>query len=371
MAQWSIEEARAWWSRQPWICGVNYLPSSAVNFLEMWQAESFDRSGILRELGWAAQIGFNAIRVNTPFLLWEGDRDGLFERLDWVMDAAKRCGLRCVPCPFDDCEFGGRAAVLGRQPDPIPDVHNGRAVASPGRDLVMDRSSWPRLEAYLRDIIRAFRDDSRVLFWDLYNEPGNRMIFGADGYSRFDVELEAHSHDLMRDAFAWARREAPEQPLTVGAWDTPPPASGRQAYGTPIDRTAIALSDLVSFHAYGSAADVAGYLDELTGYGRPLVCTEWMARAVDSRIRDQLSLYRSSKVGCFQWGLVRGRTQTHLPWPEELVQLHGGHADRSVWFHDLLEPDGRPYDAGEIDAIRAATRGATRSEESRRRTDRS
>ena len=77
-----------------------------------------------------------------------------------------------------------------------------------------------------------------------------------------------------------------------------------------------------------------------------------MARPIGSRIADQLVLFQSQNVGCFQWGLVKGRTQTHLPWPAELVAQHGGTADRSVWFHDLLDTDGTPYDPAETDLIK-------------------
>ena len=88
---------------------------------------------------------------------------------------------------------------------------------------------------------------------------------------------------------------------------------------------------------------------------RPIICTEWMARQIDSRISDQLELFHSRDVGCFQWGLVKGRTQTWLPWPDDLVRAHGGRIDREVWFHDLLDEDGTAYDSGELETIRSLT----------------
>ena len=358
MDRWTASDARAWWAAQPWICGCNYLPSSAVNFLEMWQADSFDADTIARELGWAGRIGLNAIRVNLHSLVWEHGRDGLLARLDTLMDIAARSGIRTVPCLFDDCGFGGQEPRYGPQPDPVPGVHNSRAVASPGRDVVIDPSRRAGLAGYLRDVIGAFRRDDRVLFWDLYNEPGNRMVFRADGCARYPGPLEDHALDLMRDSFGWARAVAPEQPLSVGAWTTPLPGEPAEPYRTEIDRTALGLSDIVTFHAYWDAAHVARFIDHLARLDRPILCTEWMARAVDSRIADQLPLFHDRKVGCFQWGFVRGRSQTHLPWPEDLVRAHGGRADRSVWFHDLLDPDGRPHDPAEIDTIRALTAAA-------------
>lgn len=355
MDRWTNSEAWAWWDAQPWICGFNYLPSSAVNFLEFWHADSFDPDTIARELGWAAEAGFNAMRFNLHSLIWEHDRDGLLDRVDRVMQIAADAGLSSVPCLFDDCGFGGAEPVFGPQPDPVPGVHNSRAVASPGREAVMDPARRPALERYVRDVLRQFRDDPRVLFWDLYNEPGNRMIFRDGGYAQFDGPLDSYSLQLMKDSFAWARAENPRQPLTVGAWTTPQPGETVPPYQTEIDRAALALSDVLTFHAYWDAAHVAQFIDHLAAHDRPMLCTEWMARAVDSRIADQLPLFHDRGVGCFQWGLVRGRTQTHLPWPEALVRDHGGQTDKDIWFHDLFDEDGRPYDPAEIETIRTLT----------------
>lgn len=356
--QWSVSDAKAWWAHENWTCGCNFLPSSAVNFLEMWQGDSFDRATVERELGWAAEIGYNAVRTNPHFLVWKHDRDGLLERIDWFLGVADNVGITSVICLFDDCGFGGREPVYGPQPDPVPGVHNSRAVASPGREAVMDRGLWPEFERYVRDVIRAFRDDRRVLFWDIYNEPGNRMEFGPQGFSQFEGGLDPHALALMEAAFGWARAEAPEQPLTVGAWSTPLPEDGADVapFQTDIDRSALNHSDIVTFHAYRCANRVSQFIDYLSVLERPMICTEWMARVVGSRIEDQLRLFHDRDVGCFQWGLVRGRTQTHLPWPiPGLVEAHGGDNSGQVWFHDVLHEDGRPYDRREIETIRSLT----------------
>lgn len=355
MDRWTAAEANAWWDARRWVCGCNFLPSSAVNFLEMWHQETFDLPTIERELGWAAEIGFNAIRVNLHPLVWQHDRDGLLGRLDTLMGVAARLGIDTVPCLFDDCGFGGAEPSYGSQPDPIPGVHNSRAVAAPGRRVVMDHGARAGLADYVRDIVRSFRSDDRILFWDIYNEPGNRMEFNDAGFSRFPLELEPHSQSLMEDAFGWVRAEAPNQPLSVAAWTTPLPGEDAHPYQTEIDRSALLHSDIVTFHAYWKAAQVARFIDYLSVIGRPMLCTEWMARAVDSRIEDQLHMFHDRGVGCFQWGLVRGRTQTHLPWPADLVRAHGGAADRDVWFHDVLYEDGRAYDSKEIETIRSLT----------------
>lgn len=367
MERWTVTRAKAWRAERPWICGFNFLPSTAVNIIEMWHPETFDRPGVERELAWASGIGFNALRFNLHYLVWKHDRDGLLDRLDQVMGVAERLGMAAVPCLFDDCGFGGAEPVYGPQPPPVPGVHNSRAVASPGRAALLEKAGWGGFEAYVRDLVGVFRTDRRILFWDLYNEPGNRMIFTPDGARVHEPDIAQASHALMVAAFGWARSQAPDQPLTVGAWTTPPPGVADPPYRTGIDRAALRLSDVITFHAYWDTAHVERFIDHLARRGRPLFCTEWMARPIRSTVRGQLGLFHRRDVGCFQWGLVRGRTQTDLPWPAELIEAHGGHADRSMWFHDILKPDGRPYDAAEIGTITSLTAG-TAGQRRRRRS---
>ena len=39
---WTIDQANAWQSKQAWIVGCNFIPSTAINELEMLQQETFD-----------------------------------------------------------------------------------------------------------------------------------------------------------------------------------------------------------------------------------------------------------------------------------------------------------------------------------------
>ncbi len=80
--RWSTEKANDWYAHQPWLVGCNFIPSSAINQLEMWQTETFDPLTIDRELGWAADIGFNTIRTYLHDLAWVIDQDGFKERID-------------------------------------------------------------------------------------------------------------------------------------------------------------------------------------------------------------------------------------------------------------------------------------------------
>lgn len=351
MSRWSEEQANTWWAKQSWVCGFNYLPSTAVNFLEMWHRDTFDRVTIERELKWASEIGFNAVRFNLHYLVWKHDREGMIDRLSWLIRTAGNLGIGSVPCLFDDCGFGGAEPEYGHQPEPIPGVHNSRAVASPGRALLFDQSEWGGFQGYVRDIIASFRTDTNVLFWDLYNEPGNRMIFTDEGSKTYEPDTSEVSLALVIDCFGWARLMDPVQPLSVAAWMTAGPGSGDDHYASKIDQLALDLSDIVTFHAYSGKNTLDDVIAMLGRNNRPMLCTEWMARPIGSTIRDHLPSFAENNVGCFQWGLVKGRTQTNLPWPSDLVEAHGGTADRSVWFHDLVDERGVPYDPSEVSLI--------------------
>lgn len=357
-ARWSRRSALDWYDRQPWPCGFNYLPASAVNFVEMWQEETFDPGRIDRELSWAAALGLNALRTNLPFVVWEHGRDGLVRRLDMFLSIADRHGLKTMLCLLDDCEFSGRPPRIGSQPSIIAGVHNGGAVGSPGRALVTDRAKWPGIERYIRDIVGCFRTDDRISLWDVYNEPGNRLIFSSSGEHLYDSDFESYAHCLLMEAMTWCRDVSPSQPLTAGAWRVPPADEGigERVYTHPTDIAALEISDVVTFHAYTSLARMKRIITELSEFGRPLLCTEWMARQAGSTISEQLPLFRANRIGAIQWGLVNGRTQTHLPWPKLQVENRIEDPQNTEWFHDLLHSDGRPYSTAETRLIRSLTR---------------
>lgn len=351
--RWTREEANLWRHRHPWLCGFNFLPSTACNFLEMWRADTFDAAAIDRELGWAAAIGFNALRTNLHYLDWRWDREGLIQRVEQFLAIASSHGITSMLTLFDDCEFSGYVPSWAAQPEPRPGLHNSCAIGSPGRHLVADRGEWPQLKEYVQGIVGRFADDPRVLLWDLYNEPGNRMIFDHGVLLEHDLALEAHSHALMRATFAWAREIAPSQPLTVAPWRV---AGAPEIYPHPIDRDALDLSDIVSFHAYCTLPRMMAVVGALETLGRPLMCTEWMARPIGSRIDDQLPFLRAHGVSAFQWGLVRGRSQTFLPWPGFGIETAVDGAS-SEWFHDILTEDGQPFCPREVELIRTLVAG--------------
>lgn len=173
MAQWSVETAKQWYGGIAPICGCNYLPRTAINTTELWQAGTFDPETINQELGWAAEAGYNSVRIFVQYLVWQDDPDGLKQRMDQLLTITNRHHIRAMFTLFDDCAFAGKEPYLGPQDDPILGVHNSGWTPSPGLTRVTDQSVWPALEQYIKDIVGTFGSDQRVLIWDLYNEPGN------------------------------------------------------------------------------------------------------------------------------------------------------------------------------------------------------
>ena len=354
MNRWSESKAWEWHEQHSWLRGFNYLPRTAVNWTDMWQRETFDPGCISQELRWARDIGFNTLRTNLPFIVWQNDRDGLMDRIEQFLAICQQNNISVMLTLMDDCGFSGDHPFLGKQKLPVPGVHNSQAAASPGRHIVMQPRLWGQVERYIKDIVGRFACNQTVIAWDLYNEPTNRMIFTPAGGSALDPTLEKYSHRLMVKAFCWAREINPQQPLTVGAWHI---AAGAQSeseiYQHPTDQRALALSDIISFHAYVPLAQMKEAIAYLRRFHRPLLCTEWLARHASSTMQEQLPLFKAEKIGCYQWGLVKGRTQTWIPWPG--ITQYADKKYQTIWFHDLIDENGTAYDQTETALIKVLT----------------
>lgn len=328
--RWPAERAWAWYKGQPWVVGCNFVPSTAVNDVEMWQAQTFDAETVGRELGWAHDLGFNSVRVFLNYVVWQHGPDGFKSRFKQFLDVAERRGISVMPVLFDDCAFAGREPTVGDQGGPVPGVHNSGWVPSPGLRRVTDRAAWPDLKRYVADLVGTFGRDRRVVVWDLYNEPGNSRMGGK-------------SLPLMEAAFAWARGAEPTQPLTVAAWAD---------FKAPMQQRMMELSDIVSFHGYDPPRGIRAKLAVCKRYGRPVVCTEWLRRQTGNTFQALLPLFRKEKIGCYNWGLVAGRTQTYMPWGSPK-----GAPMPELWQHDILRKDGQPFRPAEVRFIRTLTTG--------------
>jgi len=348
-ARWSEMQAAGWYDQQPWRVGSNYVPATAINQLEMWQADTFDPATIDKELGWAQALGMNTMRVFLHNLLWEQDAKGFVKRIDTFLAIAAKHGIKPVFVFFDSC--WDPEPHLGPQHPPIPGVHNSGWVQAPGRARLEDASRYPQLRAYVEGVVAAFAKDDRVLGWDVWNEPDND---GGGNYPRHEGK-QGYVERLLGQVFEWVRAQNPAQPLTSGLWHH---EDWSPAKLTSIERLQIDQSDVLSFHDYNWPEIFAQRVRQLLVYGRPLLCTEYMARGNGSTFDGSLPIGKRYNVAMYNWGFVDGRTQTRLPWDSWLKPYIRD--PPPLWFHDVLRADGVPYRAAEVDLIRrlsAAPRG--------------
>ena len=346
--RWTEAQANAWYTAQPWPVGADFLPSTAINELQMWQADTFDAPTIDRELGWAEGIGMNTMRVFLHNLLWEQDPEGFKKRIDTFLTIAARHHIRPMFVLFDSCWDPN--PKLGPQHPPIPGVHNSGWVQAPGAVVLEDPTQYPKLENYVKGVVGAFANDPRILAWDIWNEPDNGNMGSYEKKEPPDKAERVLA--LMPQVFAWARSVHPTQPLTSGIWhgdwsslDAMPPMAQVQ----------IANSDVITFHDYGWPEHFEKSVQLLQQFHRPLICTEYMARGNGSTFDTILPIAHQYRVGAINWGLVAGKSQTYLPWdswrrPYVLESP-------AIWFHDVFHPDGTPYREREVEIIRDLTSG--------------
>ena len=347
--RWSAQKANDWYAKQPWLVGANFIPSNAINELEMFQAETFDPALNDKELGMAESIGMNTVRVFLQDQLWQQDPKAFSQRLDTFLAIASKHHIKPLLVLFDSCWETN--PHLGPQHPPIPGIHNSGWVQSPGKQRLQDRSVQPQLKAYVEGVVGAFANDYRILGWDLWNEPDNK---GGDVEADLPAKVK-RVDELLPQVFAWARSVHPTQPLTSGVWTGDWSDFAKESETTRIQ---LRESDVISFHNYGWPEDFEARIKSLQPLGRPIICTEYMARGAGSTFDGSLPIAKQYHVGAINWGLVAGKTQTYLPWDSwkrPYVELQP-----TVWFHEVFKQDDTPYRQHEVDLIRQLTgRGNT------------
>jgi galactose mutarotase-like enzyme len=323
--RWSKEKIQTWYDAQPWLSGCNYIPSNAINQIEMWQSETFDAAIIDKELGWAEELGFNTSRVFLSSVVWKHDKTGFKKRINKFLTICSKHNIRPMFVFFDDC--WNQESHIGKQPDPISGVHNSGWMQDPSASLRKDTTKlFLELELYVKDILTAFHNDKRILMWDLYNEPGN----SKNGIT---------SLPLLKKVFKWAREVNPSQPLTAGEW-TP--------QFSVMNNFQFENSDIITYHSYASANEHVSKINDLKKNGRPLMCTEYMARKMNSRFENIMPMLKKNKIGAINWGFVAGKTNTIFAWDEPTTDIE----EPKLWFHDIYRQDHTPFDVNEINVIK-------------------
>ena len=355
-SRWSATQASDWYSNYPWMIGFNYTPRSAINQLEMWQAETFDLEIIDQELSWASEIGFNMARVFLHHLPWQDDAEGFTQRIDQFLCITEKHNIDVMFVLFDD--VWNPLPISGSQPAPRKGIHNSGWVQSPGAKVLGDLSRHEELEGYVRGIVSRYGKDNRVAVWDLYNEPGNP---NAIPYGRFELKNKAkYSLHLLKKTFSWARDEHPNQPLTSGVWQFKHGSwidKNKDSFDGQLANFMLQESDIITFHSYLNARGTLAAVEALKGFDRPMICTEYLARGYNNTFETILPLFSGQNIGAIQWGFVSGKTQTIFPWRSwvSIIRLWDSFfpGNPEPWHHDLLNLNGKPYLAGEIEFIKA------------------
>ena len=352
---WTKERAWEWYNAQPWIRGCNYMPASCANRVDQWQEYGSEArfEEMEREMALMEKDGFNAVRIilgDMGFAVWRAEHDGMMKRFDRMLDIFGRHGVRVILVFGNDCSRPKPLWTLpkmGEQPWDLG-YHGGRKLSQHG--------SFPGMIGYTvldepdlreeffkmcEEFLTKYAHDKRILFWNLWNEPGNN--------SRGQV-----SAPHIRRLFKLAWKIDPDQPLSSDIWTT----SGVNWTNGCAEAVGAELNDIESYHTYSNLKEQIAYAKKVKEYfGRPMVNTEWMARLFKCDIFDCYPFFAQNRIGCTMWGYVNGKYQTHEPWesmwkwveadPAALEQL-----DFTKWFHDLYRPSLRPYDPNEIAIIR-------------------
>jgi hypothetical protein len=321
---WTAEKANAWYAQHKWLTGANYIPANAINQLEMWQADTFDPATIDKELGWAQSIGFNTLRVFLHSLAWQQDPTGFKKRMDQFLAIADKHHIQPLFVFFDDC--WNKVPKAGLQPAPRTGVHNSGWVQDPGQPASSDAANFPGLEKYVKDVLTSFAHDKRILLWDLYNEPGNS--------GKKDSSLP-----LLTNIFQWAREANPDQPISAGLWDWSL---------EKLNVFQLSNSDVITYHNYEELPQHRRVVEVLKACGKPLICTEYMARTRNSRFSTILPMLKKENVAAINWGFVDGKTNTIYAWDTPLPDG----SQPIEWFHDIFHKDGTPYRQDEVNLIR-------------------
>ena len=351
--QWTIEQANEWYSKKPWIVGCNYVPAITLHAQELWQEDTHDTvlKEVEKEMKLMTDIGFNSVRMFMPFWTWYHKRDVFLDRVDSFLNILDSRGITMCPVIHNDClPFLPKPEKIDIPPLPkgwhkYKIGHHGGCEANPftGEPVKYGWSMWDFPEWHetliqiVVDFLTRFKDDKRIIMWDLWNEPGNS--------NRYEMD-----NDNIKRVFEAAWKCDTSQPLTAGCWgyhEAYREDDDENIYGS--QKVGIELSDVISYHFYGNKHDLENITNKLKKYNRPMFNTEWLNRSLDNFVEDNLPLYYENKIGSYHWGLVAGKSQFNLPWD---YLRKDPNIDQGRWQHDLFDVFGTAYDQKEIDLIK-------------------
>ena len=345
--QWTPAEAREWYKKYPWIRGCNFIGSDCCSRIDMWQSYHSDEHLLTadNELALAEKLGFNTIRLLIEFDVWAQEHDSFMTIFESYISLAAKHKITVLPVLANEAvisrgEF--RFKPLGEQKYYLG-YHQGRLPLTPeqsAQNPVHPLEVVPYRTQYLQmvtEIVKKYADDTRILAWDVYNEPG--------------IILKERSRPLIRLLFDTVRACDPSQPLMADIFR---PIKCDEVTDET-DRLSLSLSDVISFHGYWPYEKLLPMIEVLKKEERPIFMTEWLNRIMNNTVKEIYPLLYLENIACWCWGFVLGKTQTNEPWDSLWLQYENGthpEYDFTKWMHDLYRPGFHPYDPHEIELIR-------------------
>ena len=349
--QWTKEQAWEWYNALPWIRGCNFMSSDCCNRVDQWQEFGFEERMATtdRELAAAQELGFNSVRLILEFAVWDQEHDGFMKRLDRYLDCCYSHGITAMIVFGNDCGvpksiytppvLGQQSVDMGYHGGRIKTPHKSYGGDDMRYNILDDLDIRARFYKMVRELVREYGHDPRVLVWNLFNEPGN---------NRGDASLP-----YIKEIFAICREELPIQPLCTDVWRGM--KDGKAL--TEVEQCGLDLSDIISYHNYNDYNSNIREIEEIRKIGRPAFNTEWLNRITKNNVAEMYPLFYLQKIGCYNWGFVAGKYQTYEPWESIWQRIEKNPAliseyDVTKWQHDLLRPNLRPYDPAETQIIR-------------------
>ena len=350
MGRWSEKKAWEWYNSHPWIRGCNYMSADSVNRIDQWQGLHFEErlKTTEEELKVMKDLGFNSVRIILEFVVWEKEHDSFLERFEEYISLLDKYGISAMVVLANDCM--PPKTELWKMPDIGEQeydwgYHGGRRHSQHGRhsspaphyyfdDPVLTEKYFDMV----REIVTLYKDDPRILMWDLFNEPGNS--------NRSGITIEP-----LKRMVKEVRAINPSQPLTIAAWCR----DAKYEFSMPEDIFAIENSDIITYHNYGTYEEHIRIIKYLKQFNRPLINTEWLARCTGNTVFDNFPLFYLENIGCYNWGFVAGKYQTYEPYEAHWQWYNddkNAPIDFTKWFHDLYRPSLRPYDPRETELIK-------------------
>ena len=291
----------------------------------------------------------NTMRVYLHYFPFRDNKAAFLKQMDQYLEISAKHNIKPMFVFFDD--VWNPYPVAGKQPEPKKHLHNAGWVQSPGRDILWNPERHIELKPFVQEVMNRYKDDDRVLLWDLYNEPQNT---NDNAYQENGKGKEEFSMMLLKEVFEWAREVNPSQPITsapwIGDWND-------ESKMTEFHKFMFNHSDVITYHNYNDIADFKRVSEPLKRYNRPIICTEYMSRGNKSLFETHLPYMAENNIGAINWGLVAGRTQTIYPWDSWNKEYT---AEPELWFHDIFRQDGTPYIQAEVDLIKKLTSNKTK-----------